>query len=76
MIPSCLSGLNVLDLGSGSGRDVFSLSQFVGENGHVVGIDMTEEQLQVCIMCPCIAPLPSAFPCKARAGAHDGQFEA
>ncbi|MCR9133366.1 MAG: methyltransferase domain-containing protein [bacterium] len=44
-IPSQLDGLNVLDLGSGSGRDCFVLSKLVGEKGAVVGVDMTDEQL-------------------------------
>uniref|UniRef100_A0A8C5DNU2 Arsenite methyltransferase n=1 Tax=Gouania willdenowi TaxID=441366 RepID=A0A8C5DNU2_GOUWI len=37
----------ILDLGSGSGRDCYMLSQLVGEKGHVTGIDMTEDQLEV-----------------------------
>jgi Methylase involved in ubiquinone/menaquinone biosynthesis len=45
--PAVLEGARVLDLGSGSGRDVYALSQFVGEEGFVVGVDMTEEQLSV-----------------------------
>ncbi len=36
-------GLKVLDLGSGSGRDVFLLSKLVGEEGFVIGVDMTDE---------------------------------
>ena len=44
-IPAALQGCNVLDLGSGSGRDVYILSQLVGEKGSVTGVDMTEEQL-------------------------------
>jgi SAM-dependent methyltransferase len=47
LCPSLLEGLSVLDLGCGSGRDVYALSQLVGENGRVVGVDMTEEQLSV-----------------------------
>ncbi len=35
----------VLDLGCGSGRDCYMLSQLVGEKGHVTGIDMTEDQV-------------------------------
>ena len=35
----------VLDLGSGSGRDVYLISQLVGREGEVVGVDMTDEQL-------------------------------
>ena len=46
-IPSKLEGLRVLDLGSGSGRDCYILSQLVGQNGSVVGVDMTNEQLDV-----------------------------
>jgi len=46
-IPSKLEGLRVLDLGSGSGRDCYILSQLVGETGSVVGVDMTDEQLAV-----------------------------
>lgn len=45
--PTDLKGKRVLDLGSGSGRDVYALAQLVGETGHVVGVDMTEEQLDV-----------------------------
>lgn len=45
--PDVLNGARVLDLGSGSGRDVYALSQYVGEEGFVVGVDMTEEQLAV-----------------------------
>lgn len=46
-IPSEVKGLKVLDLGSGSGRDCYILSQLVGEKGRVVGVDMTPEQLSV-----------------------------
>ena len=38
-------GQAVLDLGSGSGTDVFCAAMLVGESGHVVGVDMTDEQL-------------------------------
>ena len=34
----------VLDLGCGSGRDVYLLSALVGERGEVVGVDMTPEK--------------------------------
>ncbi|KAK2815760.1 hypothetical protein Q5P01_026227 [Channa striata] len=47
VVPECLEGCRILDLGSGSGRDCYMLSQLVGEKGHVTGIDMTEEQLEV-----------------------------
>eukprot|EP00240_Pyramimonas_obovata_P003755 CAMPEP_0118941488 /NCGR_PEP_ID=MMETSP1169-20130426/33978_1 /TAXON_ID=36882 /ORGANISM="Pyramimonas obovata, Strain CCMP722" /LENGTH=369 /DNA_ID=CAMNT_0006886247 /DNA_START=46 /DNA_END=1156 /DNA_ORIENTATION=+ len=46
-LPSGVEGLRVLDLGSGSGRDCYVMSAFVGESGSVVGIDMTDEQLDV-----------------------------
>ena len=45
--PTLLEGCRVLDLGCGSGRDVYALAQLVGESGHVVGVDMTDEQLAV-----------------------------
>ncbi len=45
--PSDLNGCQVLDLGSGSGRDVYVLAQLVGQQGHVLGVDMTTEQLAV-----------------------------
>lgn len=45
--PSCLEGLTIIDLGSGAGRDCYVLSQLVGENGRVIGIDMTENQLLI-----------------------------
>jgi arsenite methyltransferase len=35
----------VLDLGSGSGTDVFCAAVLVGESGHVAGVDITDEQL-------------------------------
>lgn len=40
-----IPGEKVLDLGSGSGTDVFSAAAMVGTTGRVVGLDMTEEQL-------------------------------
>jgi arsenite methyltransferase len=39
-------GESVLDLGSGSGMDAFSAALQVGEEGRVVGIDMTTEQIE------------------------------
>lgn len=45
--PPLLQGLRVLDLGCGSGRDVYALAQLVGPTGEVVGVDMTDEQLEV-----------------------------
>jgi len=45
--PEKLLGARILDLGSGSGRDCYLLSQLVGESGFVLGVDMTDEQLAV-----------------------------
>lgn len=47
--PPKLQGCQILDLGSGSGRDVYVLAQMAGPNGHVLGVDMTREQLDVAI---------------------------
>ncbi len=47
VLPEQLDGMRILDLGSGAGRDVYALSALVGESGEVVGVDMTEEQLNV-----------------------------
>ncbi|XP_068805865.1 arsenite methyltransferase isoform X1 [Struthio camelus] len=47
VLPECLASCRVLDLGSGSGRDCYLLSQLVGEKGHVTGIDMTQGQVEV-----------------------------
>lgn len=45
--PDELKGKRILDLGCGSGRDVYVLAQFVGEHGESVGVDMTDSQLEV-----------------------------
>ncbi len=45
--PQLLEGARILDLGSGSGRDCYVLSRLVGRDGFVVGVEMTEEQLDV-----------------------------
>jgi len=45
--PEALEGAHVLDLGCGAGRDVYALSSMVGPKGRVVGVDMTEAQLEV-----------------------------
>ncbi len=46
-LPPALEGRTVLDLGCGSGRDVYLLSRLVGPRGRVIGVDMTPEQLAV-----------------------------
>ncbi len=45
--PQLLQGMRILDLGSGSGRDCYLLAQLVGEHGYILGVDMTDEQLDV-----------------------------
>src|SRR6516225_7678168 len=40
-------GETVLDLGSGTGKICFIASQIVGPNGKVIGVDMTDEMLEV-----------------------------
>ncbi len=54
-----LTGLKVLDLGSGSGLDAYIVSHLVGQDGFVHGIDMTDEQLDVARRN--IAPTMAAF---------------
>jgi ubiquinone/menaquinone biosynthesis C-methylase UbiE len=41
------SGETVLDLGSGSGKICFIISQIVGPHGRVVGVDMNDDMLDV-----------------------------
>jgi SAM-dependent methyltransferase len=49
--PTALAGLQpgerVLDLGSGGGIDCFLAAQQVGETGHVIGLDMTPDMLDL-----------------------------
>tara|TARA_B110000114_G_C14932144_1_gene332855 strand:- start:63 stop:341 length:279 start_codon:yes stop_codon:yes gene_type:complete len=40
-------GARILDLGYVAGCDVYALRQMVGEQGFVVALDMTNEQLDV-----------------------------
>lgn len=47
VVPEDLERCRILDLGCGSGRDVYLLSALVGPEGAVTGIDMTPEQLAV-----------------------------
>jgi len=49
-IPSHVSGLKILDLGSGSGRDCYIASKLVGEQGTVIGVDMTDNQFSNCVI--------------------------
>ena len=46
-LPPLLRGMTVLDLGCGTGRDVYVASKLVGESGHVIGVDMTTEQIEI-----------------------------
>lgn len=46
-IPLELDGRTLLDLGCGTGRDVYLASKLVGSKGRVIGVDMTESQLDV-----------------------------
>jgi len=48
-LPPLLSGMTVLDLGCGTGRDVYIASKLVGESGTVIGVDMTTEQIEIAI---------------------------
>src|SRR5713226_1332716 len=40
-------GETVLDLGSGTGKICFIAAQVVGEKGHVIGVDMTDDMLEI-----------------------------
>ncbi|MEX0680485.1 MAG: methyltransferase domain-containing protein [Balneolales bacterium] len=46
-IPFAIENCTVLDLGCGTGRDTYLASKLVGPKGYVIGIDMTDEQLEV-----------------------------
>jgi len=46
-LPPLLENCTVLDIGCGSGRDVYLAAQLVGPKGMVIGVDMTEEQLKI-----------------------------
>ncbi|MFQ5512033.1 MAG: methyltransferase domain-containing protein [Candidatus Krumholzibacteriia bacterium] len=46
-LPPALEESVVLDLGCGTGRDAYMASFLVGPRGRVVGVDMTDEQLDV-----------------------------
>ncbi len=45
MLAKLQDGQTVLDLGCGGGLDVFLAASRVGKNGHVIGIDLTQEML-------------------------------
>jgi arsenite methyltransferase len=46
-IAALKEGETVLDLGSGGGFDCFLASKRVGKTGHVIGVDMTPEMIQL-----------------------------
>lgn len=46
-IPDALSGVRLLDLGCGTGRDAYLAAALVGPAGSVIGVDMTQAQLDV-----------------------------
>lgn len=46
-LPPLLEGMTILDLGCGSGLDVYVAAKLVGEHGRVIGVDMTKEQLDI-----------------------------
>jgi SAM-dependent methyltransferase len=46
-IPPALEGCRILDLGCGTGRDVYVASYLAGKRGFVIGVDMTDEQLEI-----------------------------
>ncbi|MCL1992377.1 MAG: methyltransferase domain-containing protein [Spirochaetes bacterium] len=48
-LPPLLEGMTVLDLGCGTGRDVYIASKLVGEAGCAIGVDMTAEQIDTAI---------------------------
>jgi SAM-dependent methyltransferase len=45
-LPPLLDKMTVLDLGCGTGRDVYIASKLVGESGQSIGVDMTTEQIE------------------------------
>jgi len=48
IVPEYIQGMKILDVGCGSGSNVFLLSKMVGSSGQVVGIDFTQSQIDCC----------------------------
>ena len=44
-LPLALDGCTVVDLGCGTGQDVYVASKLVGENGKVIGVDMIRDSV-------------------------------
>jgi ubiquinone/menaquinone biosynthesis C-methylase UbiE len=49
-MPEILKGRTILDLGCGSGRDVYLAAGLAGPGSKVIGVDMTAEQLETARM--------------------------
>jgi len=45
--PEDIESLKILDVGCGTGRDVYIMSKLVGPDGFVYGLDMTSEQIEL-----------------------------
>ena len=43
----CLEGLHVVDLGCGCGSDSFFMSKLVGQNGTVLGLDLSADRVTI-----------------------------
>ena len=43
----CLEGLHVVDLGCGCGNDSFFMSKLVGQNGTVLGVDLSADRVTI-----------------------------
>jgi len=73
------AGERVVDLGSGSGMDTFVAALEVGANGQVVGIDMTDAQLDKARRLCADAGFEQIVYCKGyieQVRYHDGSFDA
>lgn len=46
-VPAAIEGCTILDLGCGTGRDAYILSRLTGPTGRVIGLDMTDAQLEL-----------------------------
>ncbi|BFZ22222.1 hypothetical protein BsWGS_25260 [Bradybaena similaris] len=47
IVPENIKGARILDIGCGSGSLVFILAKLVGPEGHVVGIDVCQSQIDI-----------------------------